>query len=296
MRIGVFDSGVGGLSVLRHIRALLPAAELLYVADCAHLPYGDKPAAAVEARVCAIGDFLLSRGADALVVACNTATAAAVQQLRARCRLPVVGLEPGIKPAVAASRSGVVGVLATAGTLRSDKYARLLAAHRGAARIIGRACDGWAELVERLPPAQLGDDATARRAVRTQLAPLLDAGADTLVLGCTHYPFLADLIADVAADLSGTADGVALVDTGEPVARQLRRLLDQRDRGEGHGERGSERGGEWPGEAATAAAAIRLWASGDQRACAATIARLWPLIADPARAGAGPPPLARLPC
>lgn len=214
-RIGVFDSGVGGLSVLRHIRELFPAATLDYVADCAHMPYGNKPAHFVEARVNTIADVLIARGADALVVACNTATAAAVHLLRARCGLPVVGLEPGVKPAVTISRSKVVGVLATEGTLRSEKYARLLAQHRGDANVIGRACHGWAELVEREPL----DGPQVRAAVRNEVMPLLEAGADVLVLGCTHYPFLSPVIAEIAGP------EVQLIDTGLPVARQLHRLL-----------------------------------------------------------------------
>jgi len=212
--IGVFDSGVGGLSVLREIRLELPWEDLLYVADSAYAPYGELPLAVIEARSLAIAEFLRERRAKALVVACNTATGAAVRLLRQRFAIPVIAMEPAVKPAVAQSRSGVVGVLATRQTLASDKFTRLLAAHPGAA-ILAQACPG---LVEQIEAGDLEGEGT-RALVADYIRPLLDQGADTLVLGCTHYPHLAPLIADLAGP------EIRLLDAGAAVARQVRRRL-----------------------------------------------------------------------
>ncbi|MGZ8256558.1 MAG: glutamate racemase, partial [Gallionella sp.] len=134
--IGVFDSGVGGLSVLQHIRIALPYAHLIYVADSAHVPYGDKPAAYIEQRAHSITRFLISQGAQAIVIACNTATAAAAASLRQQFSLPIIGMEPALKPAVAATQSGVVGVLATTGTLESARFAALLERYGAEVKIV----------------------------------------------------------------------------------------------------------------------------------------------------------------
>lgn len=214
--IGVFDSGVGGLSVLRHIRAALPDARLLYIADSAHVPYGDKSPEYIEARSFALTRFLLEQGAEAVVIACNTATAAAAASLRDRFALPIVGMEPAIKPAVAATKSGVVGVLATVGTLESARFAALLERHAGDVEIVTQGCP---DLVERVEQGDLAGPET-RALIERFTAPLLARGADTLILGCTHYPFLAPLIREVAG-----AD-IALVDTGAAVARELKRRTD----------------------------------------------------------------------
>ena len=221
--IGIFDSGIGGLSVLRHVHALLPNEELLYFADTGFAPYGEKPEAVIVERALAIAAFFLRFHIKAMVVACNTATAAAIAALRERYpQLQVVGVEPGLKPAAALTRSGVVGVLATAGTLASDKFQKLqqqLSASTGVT-FIAQACNGLADQIEK---GELHSRDTAAL-VQRYVAPLLAQKADTLVLGCTHYPFVAPLIAGVAAD---SAEPVHLVDTGEPVARQLERLLKQ---------------------------------------------------------------------
>jgi len=213
--IGVFDSGVGGLSVLREIRALLPLEDLIYVADSAHIPYGEKSKHEIEMRARVVAGFLVSRGAKALVVACNTATAAAVASLRGAYSVPIVGMEPGVKPAALLTQSGVIGVLATPGTLVSQKFAALLQRHAGAAKVVVQACPGLVEQIER------GDiDGHHTRAlVQRYVEPLLEGGADTLVLGCTHYPFVAKLIRDVAGPT------VKLVETGAAVARELKRRL-----------------------------------------------------------------------
>lgn len=222
--IGIFDSGIGGLSVLRHVRSHLPHEHLLYVADSGYAPYGDKPEQAIVARSLAIADFLLARGAKALVVACNTATAAAIGGLRARYpALPVVGVEPGLKPAAALTRSGTVGVLATEGTLASTKFTLLreqTAALTGV-RFISQPCVGLADQVEK---GELHSAATIML-IRRYVAPLIEQGADTLVLGCTHYPFVRRLIEN--ATRSNGAPPFPIVDTGEAVARQLLRLLTQ---------------------------------------------------------------------
>ena len=211
--IGIFDSGVGGLSVWRHVRAALPDARLIYVADSGHVPYGDKSPEYIGQRSLTIAQFLVEQGADAIVIACNTATAAAAALLRSR--LPIVGMEPAIKPAVAATKNGVVGVLATVGTLESARFAALLEKYAGNVKIVTQGCPGLVEQVER------GDlDGPETRSLVTRYAsPLLEAGADTLILGCTHYPFLTPLIAEIAGP------GISLVDTGEAVARQLLRRM-----------------------------------------------------------------------
>ncbi|MFL9608782.1 glutamate racemase [Methylobacillus sp. Pita2] len=215
--IGVFDSGVGGLSVLRHIREQLPGERLLYFADSLNAPYGPKSQAFIIERSREISRFLIGHGAKAIVVACNTATAAAIQTLRSELDIPIIGMEPAVKPAAAATRSGVVGVLATTGTLKSAQFAALLAHYGKNIKVVTQACLGLVECIER------GDlDGKATRAlVAEYVAPLIDVGADTIVLGCTHYPFAKPLIAEIAGP------DVVLIDTGEAVARQVRHRLEE---------------------------------------------------------------------
>ena len=181
--IGVFDSGVGGLSVLKHIRAQLPRLPLLYVADSGHVPYGDKTPDYIRERSLALAEFLVREGAATVVIACNTATAAAAATLRERFAIPIVAMEPAVKPAVTATRSGVVGVLATVGTLESARFAALLEQYAGDVEIVTQACPG---LVEQVEAGELATAAT-RELVARYTKPLLARGADTLVLGCTHY-------------------------------------------------------------------------------------------------------------
>jgi len=221
--IGVFDSGVGGLSILRALRAELPGEDFVYFSDAGHAPYGEKGEGFVSNRSLAIAvDLLEHHRIKSLVVACNTATAAAVHLLRARhTHLPVVGVEPALKPAAAASRTGHVAVLATRGTLASAKFDALLASLRGQAEFVLVPCDGLAAAIEE-------DDAARIR----QLCERYTAGIgrfgsgpgeiDTLVLGCTHYPFAADVFRALLGP------DVQLVETGAPVARQTRRLLEER--------------------------------------------------------------------
>ena len=214
LRIGVFDSGVGGLSVLQAIRSRLPHAEMIYAADTGHAPYGDRSEDHVCDRARRIAGFLHEQGAGLLVVACNTATAAAVATLRAQWpALPIVGVEPGIKPAVALSRAGRIGVLATTATLASEKFRRLAQAHAGNAVLVLQACPGLATAIE----AEDVDGAALDALVARHAVPLRDAGVDVAVLGCTHYVFARERF-------ERELPGVHLLDTGDAVARQTARL------------------------------------------------------------------------
>jgi glutamate racemase len=203
--------------LFRSLRRELPEEDFLYYADSGHCPYGGKPQAKIQARATAITEELLEAGAKLIVVACNTATIAAVEHLRANYPVPFVGMEPAVKPACATTRSGVVGVLATGAALAGEKFHRLVAEHAGGVRVITQPCPGLVECVE------AGDLAGPRPTalVERYLEPLRAAGADVLVLGCTHYPFLRPLIEHLAGP------GVSVIDTGAAVARQTRRVLER---------------------------------------------------------------------
>ncbi len=246
--LGVFDSGVGGLSVLGEIRARLPAENLLYVADSHHAPYGEKSPDFIRDRAQAITRFLIGQGAKAVVVACNTATAAAAGRLRETFPAPILAMEPAVKPAAAATRSRIVGVLATAGTLESARFAALLARFGGGIKVLARPCPG---LVERVEQGDLRGPAT-RELLAHYTRPLLERGADTLILGCTHYPFLRPLLAEIAGP------EVALIDTGAAVARHLAQTLAAR------GLEAPRRLGE-----------ERFWTSGEVTMAEAVMGRLW---------------------
>lgn len=213
--VGVLDSGVGGLSILREIRAALPHEDLIYVADSRYAPYGERTETFIEQRVTAIVEYLIAEGAKAVVVACNTATGVAIEALRSQFRIPIVAIEPALKPAAAMTRSGIVGVLATHRTLESEKFARLRERHAAGVDVMIQPCPGLAEQVEH------GEFASAatRAMVSDYVRPLVDKGVDTLVLGCTHYPFLQPLIREVAGP------GVTIVDPGDAIARELVRQL-----------------------------------------------------------------------
>jgi glutamate racemase len=214
--IAVFDSGVGGLSVLREIRALLPNESLLYVADSGYVPYGERSPEFIRERCRTLAEFLLGQGAKMLVLACNTATVAGVAELRELYPdLPVVGMEPAVKPAAAATQSGVVGVLATTGTLKSAKFAALLDRFASDVRVVTQPCPGLVECIE----AGDLDSAHTRELLQSFVTPLLDAGCDTIILGCTHYPFLRPLLGTMLPE------SISLIDTGAAVARQVKRLL-----------------------------------------------------------------------
>jgi glutamate racemase len=223
--IALFDSGLGGLSILREVRRRLPQHDLLYLADTAYCPYGPRQPDEVCARALAIGNWLVGQGAGLLVVACNTASSAALELLRAELPITVVGMEPGLKPAAAATHSGRVGVLATSSTLAGARFAGLVERYAEGVEVITQPCPGLVELVE----AGELDGPTARTLIGRYVAPLLERGVDTLVLGCTHYPFLRPTIADIAGP------HVAIVDTGPAVAQQVARVAEQRGLPAGHG-------------------------------------------------------------
>lgn len=213
--IGVYDSGVGGLSVWKELRALMPGEDYVYFSDAAYCPYGPKDPAFIVERACAVTDFLLKKGCKLIVVACNTATAAAITHLRAHYDIPFVGMEPAIKPAILNSRSGVVGVLATAGTFKGKLYLRTLARFSGEVKVIERVGEGLVETVEK----GILDGPGVEDLVGRCIAPMLEAGADHIVLGCTHYPFLTPVIERLAGP------SVTVVNPAPAVARQAQRVL-----------------------------------------------------------------------
>jgi glutamate racemase len=213
--IGVFDSGLGGLTVLAALQQRLPEENFLYFADTRYLPYGDRSELFLRQRGQAIVDELVKRGAKAIVIACNTATAVAAESIRANCSLPIVALEPAVKPAAALSKNGVVGVLATTRTLESQRFERLVQGHAGHIQVIPQACPDLADAIE-----MDGPESTRVNTLLDQyLQPLVKAGVDVVVLGCTHYPWVRKGIA------SRLPSNVRIVDTGDAVARQLERVL-----------------------------------------------------------------------
>ena len=221
--IGIFDSGAGGLSVYREIRKILPEQDCIYYSDNANCPYGPKPKEFIIRRAKEITEFLLSKGADIIVVACNTATAIAIKSLREDYpAVRFIGMEPAIKPAAQSTLTGVIGVLATAGTLCSEKYLRHKEKYAGDICIVEHTGDGFVELVE--SGAVAGPEAEV--IVTNSLKPLLDAGADTIVLGCTHYPFLAGTIAKVASELYPER-AIQIIDPAPAVAKHLKDVMSE---------------------------------------------------------------------
>ena len=215
--IGVYDSGEGGKSVLRELVELMPWEDYIYYGDKAYCPYGPKAPEVIIERACAVTDFLLSKGCELIVVACNTATAAAISYLRTHYPIPFVGMEPAIKPAILHSKSGVVGVLATAGTFKGRLYLNTLARFSGEVKVIERVGEGLVELVEQ----GILDGPAVEKKIRTCIDPMLEAGADHIVLGCTHYPFLQPVIERIAGP------GVTVVNPAPAVAAQAHRLLQE---------------------------------------------------------------------
>ncbi|MCL6638741.1 MAG: glutamate racemase [Firmicutes bacterium] len=216
--IGFFDSGVGGMSVMREVRRLLPAEDFLYYADSAYCPYGEKPPEAITGRSRAICDFFIKMGVKLLVVACNSASIAALDALREHYQnIPIVGIEPAVKPAAAATRNKKIGVLATGVTLSGRRFNSLVERFGDGLEVYTMPCPGLVELVE----AGKHDGEEVVSLLRCFLAPLLEKGIDTLVLGCTHYPFLRPVVETLAGA------GVRVIDTGEAVARQVARLVEQ---------------------------------------------------------------------
>jgi glutamate racemase len=210
--VAVFDSGVGGLSVLGQVRALLPDTDLWYVADQGNGPYGERSLEEVRRRAVAISRHLIAGGARVVVVACNSASAAALHHLRtAFPDVPFVGMEPALKPAAAASRTGIVGVLATEATFQGELFASLMDRHGRDIAVIARACPGLAQAVEDVD----AEPAQVTALLDSFVVPVVQRGADVIVLGCTHYSFLEEQIAAVAGD------GVVVIDPGPAVARRV---------------------------------------------------------------------------
>lgn len=217
--IGVFDSGVGGLSVWREIRQQLPNEDTIYLADQAHIPYGGRTLTEVKAYAEGVTRFLINLGAKAIVVACNTASGAALHALRATFPdIPFIGMEPALKPAVEHTRRGVVGVLATPTTYEGDLFRKLAERFASHVELHTQTCPGLVEAVEN----GAFDSPATRKLLEHCLNPLKEAGIDQLVLGCTHYPFLIPAIRRIVDD------SVAVIDPGPAVARQVRRVLEQR--------------------------------------------------------------------
>lgn len=216
--IGVFDSGMGGLSVWRELRRSLPCESMIYYGDGLHCPYGEKPAGEVLGYIEDAVRELLACGVKLIVLACNTATMTAVKYLRSRYDIPFVGMEPAIKPAAGSTQSGVVGVLATRAALESEWFAQLSEKYAAGATIVSAVGEGFVEVVE------AGEEQTphARELVEHAVRPLIDAGADRIVLGCTHYPFLTGMIEEVIADST-----VKIIDPAPAIARRVASLLDE---------------------------------------------------------------------
>ena len=245
--VGIFDSGAGGLSVAREIRHALPAEHLLYVADTAYLPYGDRSEAEVRGRTLAIGAWMQAQGAKVLVVACNTASGAALEALRERLAIPVIGLEPALKPAVRETKVGRVGVMATRGTIGSARFQRLVDNYADGVQVVRDPCPGLADLVE---DGLAGPE--LERRMEAYVAPLREAGVDIVVLGCTHYVFVRDTIQ------RALGPDVRLLDSGEAIARRTRQILAE--------SAALERGG---------AGSLRLLTTGDPAEVAPVVHRLW---------------------
>ena len=213
--IGVFDSGVGGLSVLSEIRQHLASENLIYLADSAAAPYGDKSTEFVSQRVLKIADYFKQQNVKLIVMACNTATTASVKILREYSELPIVAIEPAIKPAAAMSPSGVIGVLATQQTIQNQRLIDLTEQFAKQKQVVLQACPGLVEMIEQGKQ----ESTECQELLRKYLQPMKDKGVDTLVLGCTHYPFLSEQIRKILGPT------VALVDPAEAVARQVRNVL-----------------------------------------------------------------------
>ncbi|MSQ15346.1 MAG: glutamate racemase [Dehalococcoidia bacterium] len=217
--IGVFDSGVGGLAVVEQIRKLLPREDIVYYADRGHFPYGPKSAQAVLSLSISAVEFLLSKRSKLIVVACNTASAAALSELRQQFKIPFVGVVPAIKPASLQTRSGKIGVIATEGTLHAEMFQGLVEQFASGLEVVTVACPLLVEFVEE---GRVGGP-ELELALHSYIDPILESGADTLVLGCTHYSFLKEAVERIAGP------EVAVLETSKPVAKQVQRLLQEND-------------------------------------------------------------------
>lgn len=215
--IGFFDSGVGGLSVMKEVRRLLPAEDLVYFADSAYCPYGVKPVEFIRGRAFAISDFLIGLEVKLIVIASNTTSIAALDAVRGKYSVPVIGVEPAIKPAALATRNGRIGVIATGVTLAGERFDSLVQRFGDGLEIFPQPCPGLVEVVE----SGLWDNEETEAMVGGYLDKLLARGVDTIILGCTHYPFLRPVVEKLAGS------GIKVIDSGEAVARQVARVLDK---------------------------------------------------------------------
>jgi glutamate racemase len=248
--LGAFDSGVGGLSVLLEIRRLLPAEDLIYLADSAHCPYGVKPVEDIRKRSLEVTDFLVSLGVKSVIVACNSACVAGLDQLRAKYRqLPIIGVEPAIKPAHDLTRNGKIGVLATKLTLNGERFSILVERYATGIEVYTQPAPGLVEIVE----SGAIQTPETEKLLSEYLQPLLAKGIDTLVLGCTHYPFLRPLAQKICGP------GVTILDTGLAVAKQTERVLKLTALATSHTGTGKE----------------TFYTSGDPDVVAAVIRKLW---------------------
>jgi glutamate racemase len=249
--IGAFDSGVGGLSILIEVRKFLPNEDLIYLADTAHCPYGVKPLEEIRRRSLEVTDFLVSIGIKALVVACNSACVAGLEQVREKyAHLPVIGVEPAVKPAHEVTRNGKIGILATRLTLNGDRFNHLVQRYGTGVEVFTQPAPGLVELVE----AGKIDSPETEEILRGYLDQLLKKGVDTLVLGCTHYPFLRPVIQKICGP------GMAVIDTGSAVAAQTRRVLENKGILNPANERGRE----------------TFYTTGDPEEVTAVVKKLWP--------------------
>ena len=247
--IGIFDSGIGGLSIARQIREILPNENILYIADSAHAPYGDKSESFIYQRSSSIIQFLLERKAKAVVIACNTATVSSIQKLRSIYTVPIVGVEPGVKPAVFKTNSGIIGVLATTQTLKSTAFNDLAKNYSTNVKIEVQPCPGLMEKVEAL---KLDGDET-EALIKKYVIPLLEKGVDNIVLGCTHYAFLAPIIRKVAGP------DVEIINTDLAVAKEAARRLEA----------------EFLQTTGTTPGNDEFWTSGDQEVAHKQFSLLW---------------------
>lgn len=215
--IGIFDSGVGGLSVLQHVHQLLPHEHILYIADSGYAPYGCQDNSFIEQRSRVITEHLIAQGAKAIVIACNTATASIIESFRQQYGIPFIGIEPGIKPAIAMTKNGHIGIMATTGTLSSTRYSELRQRFGDSVNVHNQACPGLADQVE----AGLLDDPDTMQLLKKYLSILEKKQVDTIVLGCTHYSFLITQIKKIMGP------SIQLVDTSYAIAEQLKRVLEQ---------------------------------------------------------------------
>lgn len=216
--IGVYDSGIGGLSVWKELAQVMPKERYFYVSDAGYCPYGPKPKEEILERAKAVTEYLISNGAEIVVVACNTATAAAIEYLRGHYPIPFVGMEPAVKPAAINTKTGAIGVLATKGTFKGELYLRTLHKFASNAKVIEQVGEGLVELVES------GDTKSekARELVGRYVIPMIEQGADHIVLGCTHYPFLEDTIREF------TSNKVTIVNPAPAVAKRAAEVLSGR--------------------------------------------------------------------